>query len=54
MKQIEITVRLIDKIEDAIAKLEDKGFKKIRESDIDDTYLSNLDIQIKRKIYKNS
>ena len=32
MKQIEITVRLIDKIEDAIAKLEDKGFKKIRES----------------------
>ncbi len=49
MKQIEITVRLIDKIEDAIAKLEDKGFKKIRESDIDDTYLSNLDIQIKKE-----
>ena len=48
MKQIEITVRLMDKIEDAIAKLEDKGFKKIRESDIDDIYLSNLDIQIKK------
>ena len=49
MKQIEITVRLVDKIEDAIAKLEDKGFKKIRESDIDDIYLSNLDIQIKKE-----
>ena len=47
MKQIEITVRLIDKFEDAIAKLENKGFEKIRESDVDDIYLSNLDIQIK-------
>ncbi len=34
MKQIEITVRLIDEIEEAIAKLENKGFKKIRESDL--------------------
>lgn len=49
MKQIEITVRLVDKIDDAIAKLEEKGFKKIRESDIDDLYLSNLDIQIKKE-----
>ena len=49
MKQIEITVRLIGKIEDAIANLENKGFKKIRESDNDDIYLSNLDIQIKKE-----
>lgn len=49
MKQIEITVRLIDEIEDAIAKLEKRGFKKIRESDIDDLYLSNLDIEIKKE-----
>ena len=49
MKQIEITVRLIDKIENAIAKLENKGFKKIRESDVDDIYLSNLDSEIKKE-----
>lgn len=48
MKQIEITVRLVDKIEDAITKLKKKGFKKIRESDIDDIYLSNLDIEMKK------
>ena len=35
MKQIEITVRLTEKIEDAISKLENEGFKKIRESDIE-------------------
>ena len=49
MKQIEITVRLIDKIENAIAKLENKGFKKIRESDVYDIYLSNLDSEIKKE-----
>lgn len=49
MKQIEITVRLVDEIEEAIAKLEKRGFKKIRESDIDDLYLSNLDIEIKKE-----
>lgn len=48
MNQIEITVRLLDKIEDAINKLENRGFKKIRESDIDDIYLSNLDIEVKK------
>ena len=47
MKQIEITVRLNEKIEEAISKLENNGFKKIRESDIDDIYLSNLDIKMK-------
>lgn len=49
MKQIEITVRLVEKIEDAINKLENKGFKKLRESDIDDIYLSNLDIEMKKE-----
>lgn len=49
MKQIEITVRLTEKIEDAISKLENKGFKKIRESDINDIYLSNLDIEMKKE-----
>lgn len=28
MKQVEITVRLIEKIEDAIGKLENEGLKK--------------------------
>ena len=49
MKQIEITVRLNEKIEDAIAKLENKGFKKIRESDVNDKYLSNLNIEMKKE-----
>ena len=49
MKQIEITVRLVGEIENAITKLEENGFKKIRESDIDDIYLSNLDIEIKKE-----
>lgn len=49
MKQIEITVRLNEKIEEAISKLENNGFKKIRESDIDDIYLSNLDIKMKKE-----
>ena len=49
MKQIEITVRLAEKVEQAISKLENKGFKKIRESDIDDIYLSNLNIEMKKE-----
>ena len=49
MKQIEITVRLTEKIEEAIAKLEKRGFKRIRESDIHDIYMSNLDEEIKRE-----
>ena len=49
MKQIEITVRLTEKIEEAIAKLEKRGFKKIRESDIHDIYMSNLEEKIKRE-----
>lgn len=49
MKQIEITVRLNEKIEEAISKLKKNGFKKIRESDIEDTYLSNLNIKMKKE-----
>lgn len=41
MKQIEITVRLNEKMQDAIRKLEKQGFKKIRESEIDDIYMTS-------------
>ena len=41
MKQIEITVRVIENIEDAFKKLEHSGFKIIRESDIDDIYMTS-------------
>lgn len=40
MKQIEITVRLLEDINKAIEKLEKIGYKKIRESNIDDIYMS--------------
>jgi len=41
MKQIEITVRLTEDKNNAFSKLEKLGYKVIRESDIDDIYLSN-------------
>lgn len=41
MKQIEITVRLNERIQDAIIKLEKQGFKKIRESEIEDIYMTS-------------
>ena len=40
MKQIEITVRLDENMQNAISKLENQGFKKIRESQIDDVYMT--------------
>lgn len=40
MKQIEITVRLNENMQSAIGKLENQGFKKIRESQIDDVYMT--------------
>lgn len=40
MKQIEITVRLNENMQSAISKLENQGFKKIRESQIDDLYMT--------------
>ena len=41
MKQIEITVRLTENIDEAIIKLKKLGYRLIRESDIDDIYLTN-------------
>ena len=41
MKQIEITVRLDENMQSAIRKLENQGFKKIRESKIDDIYMTS-------------
>ena len=41
MKQIEITVRLNENIESAIKKLELQGFKKIRESEVNDVYMTS-------------
>lgn len=41
MKQIEITVRLNENMQSAIRKLEMQGFKKIRESEIDDLYMTS-------------
>ena len=40
MKQIEITVRLNENMQSAICKLENQWFKKIRESQIDDVYMT--------------
>lgn len=41
MKQIEITVRLNEDMQSAIRKLEIQGFKKIRESEINDLYMTS-------------
>lgn len=41
MKQIEITVRVNEKLEKASKKLEHLGFKIIRESDINDVYMTS-------------
>lgn len=41
MKQIEITVRLNEDVKVAIKKLEKLGYKKIKESDIEDIYLTS-------------
>lgn len=40
MKQIEITTRVNETLDEAIKKLEGHGFKKIRESRIEDVYLT--------------
>ena len=41
MKQIEITVRLNEDVKVAMKKLEKLGYKKIRESNIEDIYLTS-------------
>lgn len=50
MKQIEITVRLKNSMQDAIEILEKQGYKKIRESDIYDIYMT----QSKDKLNKEN
>lgn len=50
MKQIEITTRVNSSLEEAIKMLESKGFKKIRESRIEDKYLT----QKKDELNKNN
>lgn len=47
MKQIEITVRVKENVDEAIKKLEKQGFIKIRESDIHDIYMTQLKNELK-------
>ena len=58
MKQIEITVKVNENIENAYKKLEKLGFKIIRESDINDIYMTSklqeLNINNIQYILKNS
>lgn len=48
MKQVEVTVRVKEKIETAITKLEQQGFKMIRESNMHDIYMTQLKEQLNR------
>ena len=58
MKQIEVTVKVNENIENAYKKLEKLGFKIIRESDIKDIYMTSklqeLNINNIQYILKNS
>lgn len=53
MKQIEITVRLNENMQSAIKKLEMQGFKKIRESEIDDVYMTSKSSELNRDNIQN-
>lgn len=53
MKQIEITVRLNENMQSAIRKLEMQGFKKIRESAIDDVYMTSKLNELNRDNIQN-
>lgn len=46
MKQIEITTKVKETLNEAIDKLKKQGFKKIRESDIDDIYMTQMKEQL--------
>lgn len=48
MKQIEITVRVKEKLDEVINKLEKQSFKKIRESDIHDIYMTQIKNELKK------
>lgn len=49
MKQIEITVKVYSSLEEASAILEKIGFKKIRESRVEDTYLTQNKQRLNKK-----
>lgn len=49
MKQIEITTRVNETLDEAIKKLEKYGFKKIRESRIEDIYLTQRKKELNKK-----
>ena len=53
MKQIEITVRLNENMQSAIRKLEMQGFKKIREGEIDDLYMTSKLNELKKDNIQN-
>ena len=42
MEQIEVTIRVQESLENAMKKLEEKGFKLIRKGQINDLYMSRL------------
>ena len=58
MQQIEITVKVNENVENAYKKLEKQGFEIIRESDIEDIYMTSklqeLNINNIQYILKNS
>ena len=49
MKQIEITTRVNETLEEAIKKLEKHGFKKVRESKVKDIYLTQKKKDLNKK-----
>ena len=53
MKQIEITVRLNENMQSAMDKLEQQGFKRIRESEIDDVYMTSKLKELNRDNIQN-
>ena len=53
MKQIEITVRLNENMQSVIRKLEMQGFKKIREGEIDDLYMTSKLNELKKDNIQN-
>lgn len=49
MRQIEITVRVKEPLDKAIIKLEKLGFKNIRESNVDDVYMTQLKYKLNKE-----
>lgn len=53
MKQIEITIRVNEELDQAINKLEKQGFKIIRESNVQDIYMTQMKKQLNENNIKN-